>query len=86
MMQMMAVEDSKGEMWMEPFFAPNVAIAVRNFSEVCRRADHPFHLFPEDFSLYLLAEWDPVTGRLAPLEEYVEICSALDVVGPREED
>lgn len=65
--------------FMRPFFAPNVAMARRSFTDEVNRPDSEMNKHPEDYELHLLGEWDDGTAVFQCLEEQQVICRALDV-------
>lgn len=60
----MAVRDAKTEMFGNPFFAVSIGDGVRGFtSEVNRDSgESMLRLYPEDFSLWMLGEFDEASG------------------------
>lgn len=57
-----SVFDSKAEFFMQPFFAVTQAVAIREFSTICRDGTHLFGLHPEDFTLFELGVFDEKTA------------------------
>ncbi len=53
-----AMRDEKAELFIRPFFMPNLAMAVRAIVGTARDMDHPFAQHPSDFILYELGKWD----------------------------
>ena len=62
------VFDMAAKMFLEPFFAPTVEVAIRGFSEACRNPDHNFNRHPEDFALYHIGEYDATSAVIVPFE------------------
>lgn len=58
------VWDSAAGAYLDPFVAPSVEYAIREFRSVCNREGHQFNKFPADFTLFLIGSFDPITGRL----------------------
>ncbi len=50
--------DEKSELFIRPFFMPNLALAVRVIVGAGQEKDHPFSQYPEDYILYELGTWD----------------------------
>lgn len=75
------VFDSKADSYLQPFFAPNAAVAQRLFSDVVRQPDHQFHMHAEDFTLFESAVFDHDTGKWVTYDAPKSICTALHVRG-----
>lgn len=58
--------DSKAEAYMQPFFAPTEASAVRSLVATMQNRQHDFFRFAEDFQLFVVGTWDQTAGELAP--------------------
>lgn len=61
-LNVMAVKDRAADAYMQPFFSPTEAMAVRSFREECGKAESPFFKNPEDFDLYWLGSFDDNKG------------------------
>lgn len=61
-LQVMAAYDKKAKAFANPWFAPQVAVAVRSFADAANTPDHQVCKHPEDFSLYLLGTFDDEFG------------------------
>lgn len=62
-----SIFDSKAQLFMLPFFAPNRAVASRMFQGVINDPTTDFSKFPGDFALFELGLFDESDGRLEPL-------------------
>lgn len=62
-----SVFDTKVGAYMTPFPMKTTAEAIRAFLNSCRDPNTQFHSNPEDFHLYLVAEFDEQTGEIAPV-------------------
>lgn len=60
------VFDSAAGRYLEPFPAPSVEFAIRGFREAVNKQDHQFNKFPEDYTLFYIGTWDPMTGEFGP--------------------
>lgn len=67
-LQVFTVRDDKAEAFMNPFFMPNQALAVRSIQQCMADPEHTFARFPEDFSLYILGEYDEQSGKFTLLD------------------
>ena len=61
-MQMFAVYDAKAQAYITPWFVPNHGMAIRSFESVLRDDQHAFSMFPEDYSLFFLGEFNDNSG------------------------
>lgn len=58
------VYDSAASRYLDPFNAPTVEFAIREFRSTVNRKDSHFHRFPEDYTLFHIGEFDPEKGEL----------------------
>ncbi len=80
-----SVRDQTADTFQLPFVTPNVGVAVRSFADAVQNPEpaNPWNKHPEDFSLWLLGEFDDETGKITPVEkvqlglakEYVRVSS-----------
>lgn len=70
--------DKKGEAFTNPVATPKKALAVRDFAEVCKDEKHPFHKYPEDYSMWTVGEFNEITGEITPKKE--KIAEAINFV------
>lgn len=61
-MKMCAIHDSKAEAWMTPLFFQATGQAIRSFADAVNQPDSEFGKHPEDYTLFLLGDFDPATG------------------------
>lgn len=67
MMQVIvAVRDSKSNLFGRPFFVQSTGVGIRSFTDEVNRVadDNPFHKHPGDFALYQLGVYDDETGYI----------------------
>lgn len=74
---MYSVYDSKAGAWIQPFFAPNNAVALRAFHTAACDPTHDFHIHGADYTLFHVGDWDQHQGRLIPLDSNVNLGNAL---------
>jgi len=60
-----SVYDSKAKAFIQPFYAPNAAVASRMISDAVEQRDHMFHKHAADYTLYQIGEFDETTGLLS---------------------
>lgn len=66
--QIFTVFDSAAGLFLEPFFAPSMEYAIREFRQAVGTEGHQFNRFPEDFTLFHVGEFDPEKGEVLPLK------------------
>lgn len=80
MKKVFSVYDQKAESYGAPTFLETEGMALRAFSDVCADVKSPFAKYPEDFSLHLLGEYEPNSGKMIPLAQPKFLYSAASVV------
>lgn len=60
-MQIFTVYDSAAGAYLQPFFAPTIEFAIRQFRQAVNAPDHHFGKFPDDFTLFSLGSFDQST-------------------------
>jgi hypothetical protein len=58
------VYDSKSEAYLQPWFVPTAAVAIRAFTDCCKNPEHNFGQHPEDYHLYQVGVWDRLKGTV----------------------
>lgn len=61
-----AVYDTKASMFNQPMFFKAKPEALRAFQDECNRAESAINHHPEDYSLFLLGEYDLESGLITP--------------------
>lgn len=59
-----SVKDNKSETYNTPFFSPNANIAKRDFASILKNKQSTIAMFPEDYTLVKLGEFDIETGEI----------------------
>jgi len=77
-MKLFAIRDMKAQTYLRPTISPSTADALRNFEIVSNEGDSMISRFPNDFRIYHLADFDPITGVLDVLERPSDLGSAAD--------
>ena len=64
-----AIRDNKAGCFLQPFYCPNRAVAIRTVQSALR-SDQQFQAYPGDFELYEIGTWQAWEGKLGgkPLE------------------
>lgn len=72
-MQIYAIKDLEAKTMGTPFFQPSQPHAVRAFKTEINRADqtNTIYLYPEEFDLYYLGEFNEETGEITPKIERI---------------
>ena len=66
MLKLYSIKDTKGG-FSAPFLAQNDALAARNVKTVINsQKGSPENLYPEDFELWYIGEFDEITGIIQP--------------------
>lgn len=77
-----SVFDSKAAVYANPFYSPNTAVAIRDFSHACHDPNVALFRNPEDYSLYQVATFDDESGLFVPTVPPAFLISAASVVNP----
>lgn len=67
-LKVMACYDSKAGCYSTPFYTQTVNVALRAFADAANIPDHAMNKHPEDYTLFLLGEFDDETGIHTPCE------------------
>lgn len=63
-----SVWDSAAALFLEPFVAPTVEFALREFKRVVNSEGHQMNQYPSDYTLFYVGKFDQSTGKLEALE------------------
>ena len=74
-----SVFDTKADSYMQPFFMPNDDLAIRGVTTLVREEGHPFMLYPEDYMLVSVGEWDEGSGTIEKTSIIV-VCNLSELV------
>lgn len=75
-----SVRDSKAETWTFPFQSENNATAIRDFQTLVKDGRTLVGQHPEDFSLFLIGEYDFTTGIFINGVQQVHLACGSDFV------
>ena len=75
-----SIYDAAATVYSLPFFYDLDTQAMRAFEAASMAKDSHVSLFPQDFALYKLGEFNQDTGLLEPLQEPMRICGAVDIL------
>lgn len=83
-MKVCSIFDVKAQAWMTPLFFQAAGQAIRSFGDAVRTPDSEFQKHPEDYTLFLIADWDQSDGKLTVLPAAVPLARGLDFSGEGE--
>jgi hypothetical protein len=78
--EIFAIYDVKTEAYGQPYFANTKGEAIRAFSDIINDITHPLGKHPEDFSLYLIGNYNDKNATLEKLQQPKELGKGLDFV------
>lgn len=82
-MKIFSIRDSKAESYLQPFFSPNVATAIRAVSQAANEPGHNFNNYAQDYDLYQVASFDEMTGKIAGLDSPQHVVKLVDIIESR---
>lgn len=77
-MKLFAVYDRKTEMYLPPFCAETPGAAERDFANAVNSENHHFGMWPEDYTLAYIADYDQSNGHVEA-RIATTICTAIQV-------
>jgi len=63
-----SIFDSKAEIFNTPIFLPAIGQARRTFGDQVNDKESPFNKHPEDYTLFLIGEYETDNGKITPAE------------------
>lgn len=79
-MKMCSIYDAKAEAWLTPLFFQAVGQAVRSFGDAINQSNSEFNKHPEDYTLFMLGDWDDQRGVLELVQAPVPVARGIDLV------
>lgn len=81
-MKIFCVRDSAVEAFMQPFFAPTNAAAIRSLTQAVNDPNHEFSKHSKDYALYHLGDFDDASGIVNPPSDGfpVPIIACIDLI------
>lgn len=79
-MRIYSVRDNAVEAYLQPFFSPSNASAVRSLKEAVNDPKHEFHKHAGDYVLFCLGEFDESLGIITGTDPF-RIISCVDLLG-----
>lgn len=74
-----AVRDTKVGVFQKPFLMRNAAEAIRGFESVVNDHNTEFYRYPDDFTLYQMAEFDEETGVITQSTDPQILVNAVEL-------
>lgn len=78
--KMYSIRDAKAEVYLQPFFAPNNAVALRMVSQLLKDRNTLFATNPEDYSLFYLGDFEDSNCKFDLPNSIVHIVNVIDLV------
>lgn len=83
MKKMFAILDEKAKVYLTPFFSDNAATASRALEAEANNKQSFFGMYPADYSIHLVGEFDEQTGVVKPSEIREYCFRMVDLVRER---
>lgn len=83
---MYCVWDVKALAFNNPFYSNHDGQAIRSFSDEVSRPDSMLNKHPEDFKLFRIGSFDPVTGMVESEKDCVLLVTAEQILGGKQND
>lgn len=75
-LQVFSIHDSKAAAYAPPFFMARMELALRAFNDLAADTQSQINKHPEDYTLFLIGEFDDATGALKAAGEPVQVAKA----------
>ena len=77
-MLVLSVYDAKAEAYLQPFYMKTKGEAIRAFMSVVNDGQSSFSKYPEDYTLFILGEWDEDKGVISQKNVKEPLGTALE--------
>lgn len=77
-MKVLAIFDSKAQMYLKPYPVSSLAEGMRSFSAIANDGESAISSFPNEFRLVHIADFDSNTGVLSPMTPFADLGAAAD--------
>lgn len=77
---MYSIYDRVAKTWCPPFSSVNDGTVQREFAIAVNSKGTAYQAHPEDYELYRVAEFDAEAGYCLPLERFLFVCKAEDLM------
>lgn len=75
-----SIRDRKTEVYNTPFFQKSHGEAERSFTSMSMDTKSTINMYPEDYDLYYIGEYDTDKGLLIPLDSPLHVSKAIEVI------
>lgn len=82
-LQAFSIFDEKSGVFGLPFFTKNKGMALRSFSDLVKDQNTSIFRHPDDFKLYLIGDFDDVSGELSHLAQPEFVAHAGDFINDK---
>lgn len=79
-MKLFSVHDIKAQTYLNPTTFRNSSEAMRAFETTVKQKDSQFNLYPNDYSLVELAEWDSDAGMIKAYDKPQHLIVASELL------
>ena len=79
-MKLFAVHDNKAQIHLNPLTFRNAGEALRAFETTCKDTNSQFNMYPQDYSLLEIGEYDSDTGSITCYEKSNILANGSDFV------
>jgi len=79
-LKIFSIRDSKGECYQQPFFRKMHGEAERDFKTLINKGDNQVSMYPEDYDLYYLGEFNERTGCSKLLDTPQHVAKAISLL------
>lgn len=76
------VFDAAANAFLEPFHAPTIEFAIREFRRAVNQEGHHFNRFPSDYTLFHVGQFDQSTGVITPSKTPTPLGVAITFLTP----
>ena len=80
--KLFTVFDVKAEAYMNPFVADSTGLAIRTFADIANDPKHPIGEHPEDYTLFEIGTYDPLTGMVEKLKTHKPLGIGIEFMEP----
>lgn len=78
-MKIFSIRDSKAKAFLQPFFSPNIATALRAVASAVNEEGHQFNRYSVDYDLYEIGSFDDSNGKLGALSAPQHVANLDDI-------
>lgn len=78
-----SIRDQKVGVYNMPWFKTSHGEAERDFRTICNDEKSKINMYPEDFDLYHIGEYDDNTGVFKPLDTPHHVIKAVECINPQ---